>query len=403
MTTCAPSLTGAPPDGGTWWGLPSGYWVLWTAVLVNRLATFMVPFLTLYLTTTRGLPVTTAGLIASLLGAGAMVSGLIGGWSADRIGRRSTLLAGYFLAAITLVALALATTLPALIIAAIAVGLSSDLARPASQALVADVVPAPLRARAYSLSFWAVNIGFSLATLSAGALSRYGFTTLLLIDASSAAIAGIWLWLKAPRIALPRPTGERGGYLSSLRTDRTLRLLVVAGIAYSTVYQQAYTTLPLTMSRQGLGPAAYGVIIAINGLVIIALQPFADRVLTLVRPIHAYAGGLLLLGLGFGATALAASGWSHALVVVSWSVGEVVCAAMTGALFAAIAPAHLRGRYMALSGWCFAIGMAAGPVLGTAVLAVAGAGWLWTGCAITMAAVAATTLLIKDPRIGQTD
>ncbi len=42
-------------------GLPRAYWALWVGLLVNRVGSFVVPFLSLYLTQERGLSVTEAG------------------------------------------------------------------------------------------------------------------------------------------------------------------------------------------------------------------------------------------------------------------------------------------------------------------------------------------------------
>ncbi|MEV7028488.1 MFS transporter, partial [Kitasatospora sp. NPDC093558] len=46
-------------------GLPAAFWWLWVSTLVNRLGTFAVPFLTLYLTMERGRSAAFAGLVAA--------------------------------------------------------------------------------------------------------------------------------------------------------------------------------------------------------------------------------------------------------------------------------------------------------------------------------------------------
>ena len=74
-------------------GLPSGFWWLWSSTLVNRLGTFVYPFLTLYLTATRGYSPATAGLVVSSYGIGSMAGSLLGGELSDRVGRRATLIA----------------------------------------------------------------------------------------------------------------------------------------------------------------------------------------------------------------------------------------------------------------------------------------------------------------------
>ena len=50
--------------------LPSAYWFLWLGILINRLGSFVIPFLTLYLTSQRSISVSQAALTVSLFGAG---------------------------------------------------------------------------------------------------------------------------------------------------------------------------------------------------------------------------------------------------------------------------------------------------------------------------------------------
>src|SRR5215469_2695468 len=71
-------------------GLPRPFWVLWAGTLVNRLGTFVEPFLALYLTGTRHLSLAEAGAVLAAYGAGSVPSQLIGGSLSDRIGRRAT-------------------------------------------------------------------------------------------------------------------------------------------------------------------------------------------------------------------------------------------------------------------------------------------------------------------------
>jgi MFS family permease len=83
--------------------LPPAYRWLLGGMFVSALATFVFPFLALYLRA-RGFSVAQAGLVAGLFGAGSVVSGPRAGWSADRLGRRPTILLA-LLASATLTAL----------------------------------------------------------------------------------------------------------------------------------------------------------------------------------------------------------------------------------------------------------------------------------------------------------
>src|SRR5579859_1890120 len=116
-------------------GLPRTYWWLWTSTLVNRLGSFVVTFLTLYLTSDRGYSPAVAGLVVSAFGLGGVFGAIGGGVLADRLGRRPTLVAAQSLAALTTVLLGY-TTEPALIaLVAGLLGLTSNAARPAISAI----------------------------------------------------------------------------------------------------------------------------------------------------------------------------------------------------------------------------------------------------------------------------
>lgn len=67
------------------------------------------------------------------------------------------------------------------------------------------------------------------------------------------------------------------------------------------VYQQAYTTLPLAMRMHGLSPQEYGFAMAVNGILIVALQPWVRGWLGKHDHCIVLAAGFVVVGLGFGA------------------------------------------------------------------------------------------------------
>src|SRR3990172_7824280 len=89
-------------------GLPRTFWLLWAGTIVNRLGGFVIPFLALYLTGPRGLPVSQAALMVSLFGAGSFGASLIGGELADRLGRRPVMLISFFIAPLAMLMVGLA-------------------------------------------------------------------------------------------------------------------------------------------------------------------------------------------------------------------------------------------------------------------------------------------------------
>src|ERR1700722_15441990 len=97
-------------------GLPSGFWWLWSSTLINRLGTFVYPFLTLYLTATRGDSPATAGVVVSCYGIGSIAGSLLGGDLSDQIGRRATLIAAQLASAVVTAALGVFTPIFAIVV-----------------------------------------------------------------------------------------------------------------------------------------------------------------------------------------------------------------------------------------------------------------------------------------------
>src|SRR6185436_18594368 len=108
------------------------------------------------------------------------------------------------------------------------------------------------------------------------------------------------------------------------------------------------TALSLYLAGRGLAASTYGLVIAVNGLVIIALQPFATKALERHDRGRVLAAGALLLGLGLLGNALVHRPWLYAVAVAVWTLGEVATLPLASAIVADLAPAQLRGRYQGM-------------------------------------------------------
>ncbi|WP_182886480.1 MDR family MFS transporter [Microbispora sp. H10885] len=356
-------------------GLPRPFWVLFGGSFVNRLGTMVEPFIGVYLTQARGVPLATAGLVMTMFGVGSLLAQPVAGWLSDRFGRRVTLTGGMVATAVTMLALGYTTSVPGLVAGMLVLGIVVDAYRPASQAIVADLVPPEDRPRAFGLLFWAVNLGFAVAMVTGGWLARSGFTVLFWVDAVTCLVFGVLVWRAIPETRPAREDAPSGRFADVLR-DRVMLAFVLANLAYALVYLQAYSTLPLAMTGQGLPTSAYGMAMAVNGLLIVVVQPVTTTWLARFDPSRVLAAGFALVGLGFALTSLVSSGAGHAATVAVWTLGEALTAGIPGAIVATLAPAHLRGRYSGLYGLSWSAGALLAPLVGTRLLADA-PGLVW--------------------------
>ncbi|MFE3323280.1 MDR family MFS transporter [Streptomyces sp. NPDC059176] len=378
-------------------GLPGTFWVLWCGTLVNRLGAMVNPFLSLYLTEARGVPIATTGLILAGVGVGSVISQPVGGVITDRFGRRIALTGGMIANGAVLLSLGHAESLPAIAACAFALGVTIDLFRPASQALVADAVPAADRTRAFGLLLWSVNLGFSAAMVMGGYLATHGFHLLFWVDAVACAVFGLLVWFAVPETHRPAPGGRPDGTFRNALADKVMVAFAGVVVLYATVFQQAFATLPLAMSGSGLSSGAYGTVMGVNGIVVIAVQPLIGHRLAAFDKSRVLAFGFTVAACGNALVALASGTLVYGVAVAVWSLGEVLVFAVTASIVADLAPAHLRGRYNGFLGMAWGTGFLVAPVVGTRLLAV-GAPVLWLSCA-ALCVLAAVAQLLLAPAI----
>lgn len=373
-------------------GLPRAFWALWAGSFVNRLGTMVEPFLAFYLTGVRGFSLTATGAVLALFGLGAVASQVLGGVLTDRVGRRATLAGGMLATAAAMLALGYVTSTPVVIAVVFVLGIAIDIYRPASQALVADLVGPADRARAFGLLFWAINLGFAVAMIVGGTLARAGFTWLFWVDAVTCAAFAVLVWRAVPETRVRQAGREPGGFIDVLR-DRVAVASALIVFGYAFVYLQAYSTLPLAMRHAGLPPQAYGVAMAVNGIGIVIVQPLLVSWLNHLDASRVLAAGMGVVGLGFGLTAFADSTSAFAAAVFVWTVGEVLFASVSSAIMADLAPPHLRGRYGGLYGTAFSVAALLGPLGGSWLLG-ADARLPWATCAALCAVSGAGALAL---------
>src|SRR2546422_7555700 len=104
-----------------------------------------------------------------------------------------------FSAAIAMLCLSQARTLPAIVCFASLAGLTGELYRPASSALLADLVPAGQRVTAYSIYRLAFNAGWAFGPATAGFLAAHSFFWLFVGDAATSLLFGWVAWKALPR------------------------------------------------------------------------------------------------------------------------------------------------------------------------------------------------------------
>lgn len=393
-------------------GLPTAFWYLWTGTLINRVASFVLILLSVYLTHERGFSATFAGLVIGLWGAGGALGTLLGGVLADRWGRKPTYLTFLYTSAALMLTLNFARGGALIAINVLLLGMASEGGRPAMSALMIDIVGERDRMRAFSLNYWVINLGFAFSAIAAGALASLDYSLIFVVDAVSTAAAATVVGLKvregtgaSARARLrdrlrggTAPTAAPAGSLFSVFTDRVFLAYFACNLALALVFMQHISTLPLAMAADGLSTGTYGLVIALNGILIVAGQLFVPRLLRRFSRAQALAFAAVLTGIGFSLTAFATTAWFYAITVIIWTIGEMANAPSNSATLADLSPSSMRGRYQGASSLSWSMASFGAPIIGASVLQHVGNSALWLSCLVVCVMVAVGQLLAAPAR-----
>ena len=375
-------------------GFPTDFWILWSGMLVNRIGLLAFPFLSFFLIS-RGVPQNVAAAAVSCWGIGGLSAAFFGGWSADRIGRKFTLLSGLIVSSLTMFAISWCQPLFLVYVCAFLAGFSFDFQRPAVSAAVADLVPVSDRVRAYAFNYWAINIGASIAPLIGGFLATISFHLLFSFDGAASLLffAIILFCFREPR---QHVQGVRHSPFAAFRNRRLLLLFGLASLLTGQFFQ-TYSTLPLVMSQKGLDAGDFSRALATNGITVVLLSIPISRFLQRWSPATGLSIAAFCTGTGFFLTQFARTTPEYAATIFIWTLGEIAIASTTPALISRIAPAGQQGVYQASYSMSWSAGILLGPVVGGFVLQTFGEHLLWSGCGILglLAAVGFWFLLVK--------
>jgi predicted MFS family arabinose efflux permease len=335
-------------------------------------------FFAIWALTVRGAEATDVGLAYTGSALAAVAGSLLGGRVSDRIGRQPVIVAASVVQTVTPAAL-LVPGLPLELANGVLVvmGFIQPVRGTSQRALLADLVGDDGREEAYGAFRVVLNAGATLGPLAGAALITWSW------DALFAGIVGAYVLSFFAALRLPenaRRAAESGPApsLAPLLRDGALLAVFAATIGGWFAYSAFELLAPIALTQtHGLSPATWGVLFAMNPIVIVALQLRITRWTSRVPRGRKLAVAVLLMASPYLALEVSAAVGVVVVILLVVVLGEMLWAPASEALVANMAPPGLRGVYLGTANAASWTGMALAPAVGLQARAVFGEAGMW--------------------------
>jgi MFS family permease len=351
---------------------PRQFWVLVAGMFIDTIGrTMLNPFLMLYVTKKFSVGMTEVGVLLGLMSVASTVGRMLGGALTDRLGRKWMVIFGLVVSGLSSLVLGVIGTFELFFIVILFVGSVASIGDPAQGAMIADILPEEKRASGFGIFRVVANLSWICGPVLGGLLVARSYMPLFIADAVGSTITAgiIFLAIRETRPASPEGKPKQTmaqtfvGYRDVLK-DATFILFIGACILMTIWYLQIYTTLGVYLrDTHGVAERAYGWLMSMNAATVVLLQIPISRQVEKRRPMLMMALGSFLYAIGLGAYGFVSSYAPFVVAMLIITVGEMVVMPTAQALVAKMAPADMRGRYMAIWGFAWSIPSAVGPLL----------------------------------------
>lgn len=349
-------------------GMPFPVHVLVGGHFINRFGSFVMPFLALYLSD-RGISLGNVAAVLVAMSLGGLLAPVVSGYLSDAIGRRNTICLSLVTSAVSIFALYYCQSLPQLVAVATLHGFCSHLYSPAANALLTDLVGMEQRVIAFAYMRLAINAGFAAGPAVAGLLFSRAPMLIFVGDAVTTLIfAGLALmWLPhglrtvTGRVSSPRVIWQSWREaLVHMAGNRPFRIYLLAALCMEIAFVQVFNVLSLSSTDRGLSPAQYGIVMGLNGALIMLIELPLNQWARRFNLQRVMVVGFVLTGLGCAAFGLMHTQMEFFAAMTLFTIGEMLSLPISMSYLSNMAPEQFRGRYYGIKGICWALAGMAG-------------------------------------------
>lgn len=356
-------------------------------MLFNMLFWMYFPFLTIYFSNALG--ASKAGFLMTVPSIISILGGMIGGYIADWLGRRKIMLVGSFMQAVFFALFALSFSHWVDYFAFIGISLGKAFYRPASSAMVTDLVPDEDRRSVFATFTTANNFGAVFGPVI-GAVLFFQYRNELLWTCTFVTLLYSIAILFMIRETIPPFVQEevQDDHLTSvikkqvvnyfvILRDKVFFLYILGGAfitisimqldLYLAVYVKNFVPTQellsigewsITLSSEEI----FGWMIGLNGLLFVFGIVPVTRIFESWSDRNTLVLAACLSGIGMFLVGITASAWLLFGITVIFTLGEIMHGPVVQNFVSKYAPKHARGQYMGASNLQYSFGRFVAPL-----------------------------------------
>jgi len=354
-------------------GLNKDIFVFAAMMLINRIGTLILPFLTLYTTQQLGWTKVDAGTATMWFGLGSFAGAVIGGELTDKIGYYKTMAISLFSASICFYFLQFVTEFYMFCGFLFVSSLLADIIRPALWSGITYFTNKDNQTRAVSLLRMAFNAGIAIGPAFAGTLiEEYGYELIFTVDGVTCLAAGIFLVVYIEN----RKEKEKENEVASKEgispyKDLTYMAFMGLNLLMLISFFQILFTVPLFMTEElGYSEKEVGFFYTANGLLILFTEmPIVYYMENYFSKFRSMIIGASLIGLSFLIFIFPLPALAMILFYTFFvSIGEIINFPFISSASMDRATKGTIGKYMSVNTVMFSVALIIAPKFGTLVL-----------------------------------
>jgi predicted MFS family arabinose efflux permease len=364
-------------------GLSRDIWLLALITLINRSGTMVVPFLTVYMTSSLGFSLKEAGWVMAAFGCGSVLGTFIGGKLTDKGGYFPVMVWSLFLGGLMFLGMMFMKTLEHILVYTFFLSSVAEMFRPANLVSISAYSTPENRTRSMALVRLAINLGFTAGPAIGGFLAYHvGYRGLFIADGLtciSASLLLIWFLKPGKRGESARHERLPKEGLPPWKNLRFLRFMAFV-IMNAMVFMQMFGTLPVFFKNDmKLNEDQIGLLMALNGLMVATLE------MPLIYVTEKKYNKMRLMTLGALLTALSYLGFVlmgdmllvAVLCILFLTFGEMFSFPFSNTWAMENSSSGRQGEYMGWYSMGFSVSFILAPLIGLSIAEAFGFHALW--------------------------